>query len=178
MVSLAALMALLQRYTSADDISIGTQVAGRDDTDLESLVGMFINTLVLRVDVSGDPSFQALCERVRDVVTDAFENQQMPLEKLIELLKPQRDPSRNPLFSVNFIFQRSFIRNDSGGSFDLIDMPSVSAGAMYDLNFFMVERPDGWRASCEFNTDLFDRATITRMLGHFTNILRAVGQGE
>jgi amino acid adenylation domain-containing protein len=178
MVSLAALMALLQRYTGADDISIGTQVAGRDDTDLEDLVGMFINTLVLRVDVSGDPGFSVLCERVRDVVTDAFENQQMPLEKLIELLKPQRDPSRNPLFSVNFIFQRSFIRNGSGGSFNLIDMPSVSAGAMYDLNFFMVERPDGWRASCEFNTDLFDRATITRLLGHFSNILRAVGQDD
>jgi amino acid adenylation domain-containing protein len=178
MVSLAALMALLHRYTGAQDICVGTQVAGRDDTDLEDLIGMFINTLVLRVDVSGDPAFPALCERVRNVVTDAFENQQMPLEKLIEILKPQRDRSRNPLFSVNFIFQRSFIRNASGGSFELMDMPSVSAGAMYDLNFFMVERPDGWRASCEFNTDLFDRATIARLLGHFTNILRALGQDE
>jgi amino acid adenylation domain-containing protein len=178
MVSLAALLALLQRYTGAEDISVGTQVAGRDDTDLESIVGMFINTLVLRVDVAGDPDFPALCQRVKEVVTEAFEHQQVPLERLIEVLRPPRDPSRNPLFSVNFIFQRSFITNASGGSFDLIDMPSVSAGAMYDLNFFMVERPDGWRASCEFNTDLFERATITRLLGHFNNILQALVRDE
>ena len=174
MASLAALLALLGRYTSATDISIGTQVAGREDPDLENLIGMFINTLVLRFDLSGDPSVAALCAQVSGVVTEAFEHQQMPIEKLLEILKPQRDPSRNALFAVNFIFQRSFVHNRNCGSFDLIDTPSVSAGAMYDLNFFMVERPEGWRASCEYSADLFERATIGRMLDHFVRLLEAL----
>jgi amino acid adenylation domain-containing protein len=178
MVSMAALLALLKRYTAAEDITIGTQVAGREDPDLEPLVGMFINTLVLRFELPGDPTVAALCEQVSQVVLNAFEHQQMPIEKLIEILKPQRDSSRNTLFSVNFIFQRSFIRNACAGSFELLDMPSVSAGAMYDLNFFMVERPDGWRASCEFNTDLFERATVSRMLGHFIRILGALAADD
>lgn len=178
MVSMTALLSLLKRYTGADDISLGTQVAGRDDPDLEPLVGLFINTLVLRFELPGDPTVAALCDQVSAVVLDAFEHQLMPLEKLIEIVKPPRDPSRNTLFSVNFIFQRSFIQNARAGSFELIDMPSVSAGAMYDLNFFMVERPEGWRFSCEFNTSLFERATVTRMLGHFVRIVDTLVANE
>jgi len=178
MASVTALLCLLKRYTAAEDISFGTQVAGRDDPDLEPLVGMFINTLVLRFALPGDPTVAELSEQVSGVVLDAFEHQLMPLEKLIEILKPPRDPSRNTLFSINFIFQRSFIQNAPAGSFDLIDTPSVSAGAMYDLNFFMVERPEGWRFSCEFNTSLFERATVARMLGHFVRIVDAFAAND
>ncbi|WP_043114304.1 non-ribosomal peptide synthetase [Solimonas soli] len=174
MLMLSALLVLLHRYSGESDIVVGTQAAGRDEAALEPLIGLFVNTLVLRCDVSGDPSFDALLGRVADVVLDAFEHGAMPIEELIEILRPPRDRSRNPLFSINFVMQRSFISNRRYGQFQLIDMPSVSAGALHDLNLFMVERPDGWRLSCDHNTDLFDSATVERLLAHFERLLAAI----
>jgi amino acid adenylation domain-containing protein len=171
MTSLAALLALLHRYTGETDIAIGTQIAGRDQPELQDLVGLFINTVVLRTDLSGDPGFIALVGRVQAVVRDAFAHQAVPLETLIEVLKPERDLSRNALFSVNFIHQRSFISNRDYGDFALVDLPSQSAGALYDLNFFMVERPDGWRFSCELNTGLFRADTVDALLAAFQTLL-------
>ncbi len=171
MVALAGLLTLLHRYTGATDIALGTQVAGRGYVEVENLVGLFINTIVLRTDLSDDPKFAELMARTRDVVADALEHEAMPLEKVIETLKPKRYPGYNAVFSVNFIFQRSFIKNADHGRFRLVDLPSYSAGAMYDLNFFMVERPEGWRASCEFNTNLYEEETIGQLLRHFRNIL-------
>ncbi len=98
----------------------------------------------------------------------------MPLERLNEVLKRSRDGSPTMRLSVNFIFQRSFIKNATYGGFRLVDLPSCSAGALYDLNFFMVERPEGWRASCEFNTDLFDAPAVTGFLDQLHNIFRAI----
>ena len=174
MTALAALLVLLRRQSGEDDIVVGTQVAGRDHVEVESLVGLFINTLVLRTDLSGQPTFPELLTRVREGVSLAFEHRKMPLERVIEIVNPERDLSRNPLFSVNFIFQRSFIQNETYGGLRLIDMPSRSAGALYDLNFFMVERPDGWRASCEYNTDLFEQATVTALLRRFETVLSGI----
>ncbi len=172
--ALAGLFTLLHRYTGETDIAIGTQVAGRDDAELEGLVGCFINTIALRGDVGGDPTFVELLDRTRDMVMDMFEVRHVPLERLIGIVNPKRDPSRNTLFSVNFIFQRSFIKNQDYGSFALVDMPSRSAGSIYDLNFFMVERPDGWRASCEYNADLFEHATVVDLLEGLQTILGSV----
>ncbi|MDB5361077.1 MAG: thioester reductase [Rhodospirillales bacterium] len=173
MAALANLYTLLHRYSDETDIAIGTQTAGRDEVDVENLVGLFINTLVLRGDLSGGPTFEDMLERTRDLVSDAFEHQRLPLERVIEIVAPQRDLSRNALFSVNFIFQRSFIENAAYGEFRLVDMPSRSAGALYDLNFFMVERPEGWRISCEYNTDLFEQATAQRLIEHFSNLMQS-----
>jgi amino acid adenylation domain-containing protein len=174
MTVLAALFSVLHRYTGDTDIAIGTQVAGRDEVELENLVGVFINTVILRCSVREDPTFVQLMERIGDTVIDAFEHQRVPLETLIEILKPKRERNRNPLYSINFIYQRSFIENATYGRFKLIDVPSYSAGALYDLNFFMVERPEGWRLSCEYKTDLFETSTITRCLEHLQNVLGAV----
>ena len=174
MLVLTVFYSLLHRYSGESDISVGTQVAGRGEVETENLVGVFINTLVMRSEVSASQIFSDLLLRVRDIVSDAFERDYMPIEKLIEILKPKRDTSRNPLFSVNFIFQRSFIENKQYSRFKLIDMPSKSAGALYDLNFFMVERPDGWRLSCEYNTALFEAASAERFLRHFRHLLSAV----
>ncbi|HLZ67453.1 MAG TPA: amino acid adenylation domain-containing protein [Aliidongia sp.] len=173
MAALATLYTLLHRYSGETDIAVGTQIAGRDEVDVENLVGLFINTLILRADLSGDPTYTDLLDRISDLVGDAFEHQRVPLERVIEIVAPRRDLSRNALFSVNFIFQRSFITNATYGDFKLIDMPSRSAGALYDLNFFMVERPEGWRISCEYNTDLFETATAQRLIEHFRNLLVA-----
>jgi amino acid adenylation domain-containing protein len=174
MTVLAALFSLLHRYTGDTDIAIGTQVAGRDEVELENLVGVFINTVILRCGVHEDPTFIELMQRVSDTVVNAFEHQRVPLETLIEILKPKRELNRNPLFSINFIYQRSFIENATYGRFKLVDVPSYTAGALYDLNFFMVERPEGWRISCEYKTDLFETSTITRCLEHLQNVLGAV----
>lgn len=174
MTALAALFTLLQRYTGEDDIALGTQVTGRDDVDFENIVGCFTNTIALRGDVSGDPTFIELLERTRDSVMDSLEIRHVPLERLVELLNPERDLSRNALFSTNFIFQRSFVKNENLGCFSLVDLPSRSAGALYDLNFFMVERPEGWRASCEYNTVLFDEQTIVGLLERFVMLLGSI----
>ena len=174
MLAYAALVTLLHRYTGATDIAVGTQVVGRDQVETESLVGLFINTLVLRADLSGEPSFAELLDRARRVIGDALEHEAMPLEKVIEILTLTRYPGHNVAFSVNFIYQRSFIENADYGTFKLVDLPSWSAGAMHDLNFFMVERPEGWRLSCEYNTGLYLQASIERLLQHFVNVLSAV----
>lgn len=174
MVAYAALLAVLHRHAGQTDITIGTQFAGRDEVEFERLVGTFVNTVALRTDVGGNPTFDDLLERARDTVTDAFEMRYVPLEELIEIVNPKRDLSRNALLSINFIFQRSFIKNETYGSFKLIDLPSRSAGPICDLNFFMVERPEGWRASCEFNTDLYEPETVDRLLQRWVMMLRAI----
>jgi amino acid adenylation domain-containing protein len=174
MTAYAVLLVLLHRYSGQTDIVIGTQIAGREEVEFEPLVGTFINTIALRTDVSGDPPFTELLERARDTVTDALELRHLPLEELVEIVNPKRDLSRNALFSINFVYQRSFIENQTYGKFKLIDLPSRSAGPICDLNFFMVERPDGWRLSCEFNTDLYRRQTVEGMLDRFVRLMRAV----
>ncbi len=174
MLAYAALVTLLHRYTGATDIAVGTQVAGRDQVETENLVGLFVNTLVLRADLTGEPSFAALLDRARSVIADALEHEAMPLEKIIEVLTPKRHPGHNAVFSVNFIYQRSFIENADYGTFRLVDLPSWSAGAIHDLNFFMVERPEGWRLSCEYNTGLYLQTSIERLLRHFVNVLSAI----
>ena len=172
--TLAALFTLLHRYSGESDLAIGNQVSGRDEAELENVVGLFINTIVLRGDLSGDPTFEDLLYRVRDAVAEDFKHLTTTLDRLIEILNPKRDLSRNALFSVNFVFQNSFIKTGTHGGFTLVELPPCSAGAMYDLNFSMVERPDGWCASCEYNADLFEAETALQLLGHFANLLRAV----
>ena len=174
MLAYSALVALMHRYTGATDIAVGTQVAGRYQVETENLIGLFINTLVLRADLTGEPTFAEVLDRARGIILDALEHEAMPLEKIIEVLTPERYPGNNAVFSINFIYQRSFVANTDYGTFRLVDVPSLSAGALHDLNFFMVERPDGWRLSCEFNTSLYRQSSIERLLRHFVNILSAV----
>jgi thioesterase domain-containing protein len=174
MTAYAALNAMLYLRTGKEDIAVGTPVAGRNSVESESLIGVFINVLVLRCDLSADPTFLELLARGRNTVLGALANQGAPFERLVEVLKPMRDLNRNPLFSVNFIYQRAFVRNQSFGGISLTDIPSRSPGAIYDLNFFMVERVEGWRVSCEYNTDLHDSSTVDRMLGQYTALLKSI----
>ena len=170
-VALAALGCMLQARTGADDIPVGTQVAGRTEVELEGMIGPFINTLVLRLDLSGAPEWEARVARAARTAEEALDHHAMPFELLIRALNPRRSQRRTPLFSVNFIFQRSFVAPFTGGGIQLVDLPSHSAGALYDLNFFMVERPDGWRLSCEYDTALFDAPTVDAMLGEWRQAL-------
>jgi non-ribosomal peptide synthetase component F/thioesterase domain-containing protein/acyl carrier protein len=172
--ALAALKTLLSRYSGQTDIAVGTQVAGRDRVELEGLIGLFINTLVLRTDVSGDPIFTQLLGRVGETVLEALAHQEFPFELLLDQIPPKGDPRSGRLFRVNFILQRDFVRPLQCAGLNLTAIPSKCQGALYDLNFFMVERADGWRASCEYNTGLFDEATAIRMLEDFQAVLEGI----
>lgn len=171
---LAAYKVLLHRYSGSTDIAVGSPITGRTRAELEPLIGVFINSLILRSDLSGDPSFESFVCQVRDTALEAVDNQDLPFECLVRALKPNRDQSRNPLFQVNFTHQRSFAKAGHFGGVDLIPIPSRSPGAIFDLHFFMVERAEGWRVTCDFSSDLFDRSTAQRMLGHYQRLLEDI----
>jgi non-ribosomal peptide synthetase component F/thioesterase domain-containing protein len=171
--ALAALCATLARFTNETEIVIGTQVSDRDQVELESMIGQFVNSLILRNQLAGNPRFSDVVDRVRDTVAQALEHRHIPIERLLGMLKSERSHANSPPISVNFIFQKTFIQNAAYTDFELIDMPSLPAGAIYDLNFFMVERPDGWRFSCQYNTDQFDRGTADRLLDYFQSVLES-----
>uniref|UniRef100_UPI0025E33F01 condensation domain-containing protein n=1 Tax=uncultured Nitratireductor sp. TaxID=520953 RepID=UPI0025E33F01 len=160
----AVMSATLQHYSGDREILFGTQIAGRDDVDLENLIGVFINNLVLRFDIPDDLTFADHLARVSATVGAALNHQKMPFNNLVELVNPARDPSRNPLISLNFNQQKAFLEDTRYGDFELISAPSQSPGVIYDLNFIMIGRPTGWRMSVEYNTDLFDEATAQELL--------------
>ena len=169
MLLLAAFQALLARYTGQDDIVVGTPVAGRTRVETEPLIGFFINTLVLRTDLSGDPSFRELLTRTREVALGAYAHQDAPFEMLVEELQPERDLSRNPLFQVSVALQRTPSPvGQLGGS-----TPGDRGSAMFDLALILNERPDGISGYIEFNTDLFDSETVRRLSRHLRMLLEA-----
>ncbi|AKT41173.1 non-ribosomal peptide synthetase [Chondromyces crocatus] len=173
MALLAVFQLLLARHTNQTDIAVGTPVAGRIRTELEPLVGFFVNMLVLRVDLSGDPSFIELLDRVRDVTLAAYAHQEMPFEKLVEELQPKRDLSRQPLFQVMF-----GLHNVEHTRFDLPGLDArlldIDRGATkFDLSLYLVETDHGLRGILEHSTDLFDSATAARIGDQFTRLLDA-----
>jgi hypothetical protein len=172
--SLAVLNLLVARYIRRDDIHIGTLVAGRERLELERLIGLFINSLVLRTDLSGDPSFLDLLQRVRTTFEEALAHQDLHIQQVVEALRLKRDLSRPTPYSINFIYQRDFIRPREFAGLVMTPVPSKSPGAIYDLNFFMVQRSDGWRLSCEYNCDLYDAASVNRLLGQLRALFEEV----
>ena len=129
MTSLACLYLLIRRRVARDDIAVGTLVAGRSRTELESVVGLFVNTLVLRTDLSGDPMFGNLLGRVRRTVLDAMSNQDVPFGSVVEALRIGRR-HRNPLFGINFIYQRDFLHVAEAGDVTFTSFPSISPGVL------------------------------------------------
>ncbi len=160
----AVVAAMLHRFTDETDIVFGTQIAGRDEPELENLIGVFINDLVLRFDASGDPTFAEFLPTVNETVLGALIHQRMPFQKLVEILNPPRDSSRTPLISVNFTVLGDVLEHKRYGDFNLSGQPSLSAGSLYDLNFFLVHWPSGWRMAIEFDPSLFEKNTAERML--------------
>ena len=167
MTLLAVCQALLHRYSGQDDIVIGTPIAGRNIPETEQLIGFFVNTLVMRTDLGGALSFRECLRRVRRVTLDAFENQDVPFERLVSALQAQRDPSRNPIFQVTFqLFTGAKSARDTGEPVrSAIDVDKDTA--LFDLAFNLWETSRGIEGRIEYSTDLFDRDTIERMAGHF-----------
>ncbi|MFA7345296.1 MAG: amino acid adenylation domain-containing protein [Terrimicrobiaceae bacterium] len=175
-VFLAACKVLLRKYIGSDDIVVGAPVAGRDRQELEPVIGTFINSVILRTDLSGNPPFATLLEKVRDTAVVAMENHEIPFETLVRELRPQRHAGRNPIFQINYTHQRDFVRPEIFSGIRLTAIPSVSPGAIFDLHFFTVERDGEWRLSCDYCTDLFERPTAERLLAQFRTLLGAVAQ--
>lgn len=174
MLLLAAFKVLLYRYTGQSDFGVGSPIANRTLPELEGLIGFFVNTLVLRADMSGDPGFIELLSRVRETTLGAFDHQELPFEKLVEIVNPAREMSYSPLFQVMFVLQ-----NMPGAGVQLpglrLSSVAIDSGAsMFDLTLFMWKRDQRLSGSVEYNTDLFDAERIERMVGHFQTLLEGI----
>jgi amino acid adenylation domain-containing protein len=174
MTLLAAFQTLLHRYTGQDDIAVGSPIAGRNRTEVEGLIGFFVNTLVLRNDFSGDPSFRELLGRVRKVALDAYAHQDLPFEKLVEELQPQRNLSHSPLFQVLFAFQNVPMTELRLAGLTVNTLKADRETSTFDLSLLMVEESNSLKGTIEYNTDLFDEDTIGRMIGHFQTLLESI----
>jgi thioesterase domain-containing protein len=172
-VAYAVLLTLIRQRTGANDIVLSTQMANRDDVELEGLVGPFVNTLVLRTAISDDQNFLDLCQAARDTFEEAVDHHQWPFDRLVALLPSNGDASRPPV-SINFIVQRAFIGELANDSFQLSGIPSPLPGALYDLNFILVEREEGWRLTCEYHRDLYDQETASELAAQFESLAGAL----
>ncbi|RIK39121.1 MAG: non-ribosomal peptide synthetase, partial [Chloroflexi bacterium] len=178
MIGLTAFAILLARYSRTDDIAIGSLIANRSQRELEELIGFFANTLVLRVDLAGEPTVLELLARVRKMTLAAYDHQELPFEKLVDELRPERSLSYNPLFQVLFTWQ-------SNSTLAPVALPAVTVKALdihpgaakFDLHLNLWDAgTGGLRGELEYNSDLFDAATITRMAGHLQVLLEAMAE--
>jgi amino acid adenylation domain-containing protein len=171
----AAFHTLLHRYSGQEDISVGTSIAGRTRAETEPLIGLFVNVLVFRVNLAGDPTFRELLARVREVALGAYEHQEVPFERLVDELATERSLSHAPL--VQALFD---MKNPSGSSsekladFELSPLSAQVTKTKFDLTLFMMEHEEGMAGVCEYSTDLFEEQTIQRMLGHMKMLLEGV----
>jgi amino acid adenylation domain-containing protein/non-ribosomal peptide synthase protein (TIGR01720 family) len=184
---LAAFQVLLHRYSNQEEIIIGSPAAGRGRAELEGIVGYFVNPMVLRADLSGDPTFKDLLGQVRHTVLAAIEHQDYPIPLLVEQLQPKRDASRPPLFQVMFVLEKPhqldelspFVLGKAGarinlGGLELESFALEKRAAQFDLELMIAESGGSLSGTFQYNTDLFDAATIDRIAGHFQSLLESI----
>src|SRR5262245_45065390 len=173
MTFLASWQALLHRYTGQDDICVGTPIANRNRAELEGLIGFFVNTLAMRGDLSGDPSFSELLAQVRQTALEAYAHQDLPFERLVEELQPHRNLSRSPLCQVLFVYQNSPLPTMAAGGMTIEPWEVHPGTSKFDLSLFLVEREDRIQVLLEFATDLFERTTAELLGDHWQRLLAA-----
>jgi aspartate racemase len=174
MTLLAAFQTQLYRYTGQQDILVGSPIAGRNLSELEYLIGFFVNTLVLRTDMAGNPSFRELLQRVRNVAMSAYAYQDLPIDKLIDELQPERSLSYHPLFQVMFVLQNTPKQTFELPGLTLTPYDWDNVTSRFDLTLSITETEQGLQGLWEYNTDLFDACTISRMSGHFQTLLSGI----
>ncbi|MBI4782433.1 MAG: amino acid adenylation domain-containing protein [Oscillatoriophycideae cyanobacterium NC_groundwater_1537_Pr4_S-0.65um_50_18] len=185
MTLFTAFQILLYRYTGQTDLAVGVPIANRNRSEIEGLIGFFVNSLVLRTNLAGNPTFRELLRQVREVALAAYAHQDVPFEKLVEELHPDRDLSRNPLFQVVFALQNAPMHSLELPNLTLKPWQLAIGTTRFDLEFHLWEQSQGlsglWQEPVEgisgfvaYNTDLFDAATIARLLTHFQTLLEAV----
>ncbi|MDX6271914.1 MAG: hypothetical protein QOD28_3137, partial [Acidobacteriota bacterium] len=174
MTLLAAFDTLLWRYSGQDDLLVGTPVANRTRAEVENLIGFFVNTLVLRARLDAGLSFRHLVRQVREVCLGAYAHQDVPFEKLVEELQPERSLSHHPLFQVMFTADHAPPPQADSGGLTLNLVRTNDENAKFDLTLSLTESEQGLSGAIEYNTDLFDAATIARMSGHFRRLLESI----
>src|SRR6185295_10763815 len=179
MAGLAAFQALLWHCVRQDRIAVGSPIANRNRSELEGLIGFFVNTLVLAADFSRDPSWRELLDQVRETTLGAYAHQDLPFEKLVEELQPERAGNLNPLFQVMFSMDTAaapaaaVARPDPGAPAAALS----AVAAKFDLNLHLADVGGGWQGVLEYDRDLFDAATIVRLAAHFHTLLAAFAGG-
>ena len=173
MTLLAGFEALLYRYTGQEQMLIGAPIANRTRGETEGLIGFFVNTLVVRGDLSGDPTFRELVGRAREAALGAYAHQDVPFERVVEELQPERDLSRMPLFQILFVLQNAPAEELKLPELELTVMRQSQVTSQFDLSLSLEEQEDGLNASLGYSIDLFDASTIERMAGHFQMLLEA-----
>ncbi len=186
---LTAYYILLNRYTSQDDIIVGSPTAGRSKNEFARTIGYFVNPVLFRASLHGQPSFKHFLQQVKHTVLEAFDHMDYPLSLLVEKLQPERDPSRTPLFQTMFILQRAHLMHDQGlsefalsregatlnlGGLTVESMNLEQGVAPFDLTMMAIESGSGLAASLGYNVDLFDADTIRRMLQHYITLLQSI----
>ncbi len=175
MTLLAAFQVLLSRYGGQEDISVGTPIAGRNRAETEDLIGFFVNTLVLRSDLGGDPTFNDFLSRVREVCLGAYAHQDLPFEKLVDELQIKRDLGRSPLFQVFFVLQNAPKTNRELAGLTLSRLGAdVAVAAKFDLTLGVTETDEGLGAVFKYNADLFDEATVRRLMTQWETLLEQI----
>ena len=174
MLLLAAFQVLLARYSGQRDIVVGTPIANRTRAEIEGLIGCFVNTLALRCNLADNPPFRQLLLRVRETCLDAYSHQDLPFEKLVEELQPQREPNVNPLFQVMFSLQNAPLPEPTLEGVQVRLLPLLNNTSKVDLSIDMEEGQQGLRGQVEYMTDLFDEATIARLVEHWRTLLEGI----
>jgi amino acid adenylation domain-containing protein len=174
MVLLAAFQAVLGKYAGSDDVVVGSPVAGRGRRELEGLVGFFVNTVALRTDLSGDPSFRALLRRVRTVALGAYAHQEVPFERLVAELRPERSLGHTPIVQVMFSLEAPQLEDDDLPGMEPLPRDLESGTSKFDLTLALEIRPDGLSGGLEYSTDLWERGTVQRMAAHLRRVLEHV----
>ncbi|MEW6738247.1 MAG: AMP-binding protein, partial [Acidobacteriota bacterium] len=174
MTLLSAFDTLLYRYSGEEDLLVGSAIANRNRIEIEPLIGFFVNMMVLRSDLSGNPSFEQLLERVRKVTLEAYAHQDLPFEQLVEELQPNRDMSHTPLFQVALILQNTPMPALELPGLKLIPCESDSGTSKFDLTLLLNETAEGIDGLIEYSTDLFNADRISRMLDHFQILLSSI----
>jgi amino acid adenylation domain-containing protein len=173
-VTLAAFAAQLARYSGQQDLAIGSPVAQRGRLEVEGLIGCFVNNLVLRADLAGDPPFRALVRRLRETTFAAQAHAEVPFERLVAELEPRRDSSRSPLFQVMMALQPASEEPRGFAGLTVEPLPVHTGTSQFDLTLYLVEKGRALEAGCEFSTDLFDAPTVERMLADLAALSAAV----
>ncbi|NEP72548.1 non-ribosomal peptide synthetase [Okeania sp. SIO2G5] len=178
MTLLATLQTLLYRYTNSDDIVVGTDIANRNRAETESLIGFFVNLLVLRTNLSGNPTFKELLKRVREVTLEAYAHQDLPFAKLVDVLRPERKANTTPLFQILFVLQNAPVPEFELPNLKISPFVIDTEIARFDLAIFVEETEAGITWNLRYSTDLFDRQDIAKMSSHLQTLLTNIANNQ